>query len=473
MNPKLLQKQLERFATDRWARRGIRGLIRATWLGLSFWSFWLGGHLLFGWPLDYLTLEIVVLVCIAVGALLLLRPRMKSREVARRLDQRFGLEEQMTTAEELSATLPEGSKPEGVASYLLWHARHNSHQIHRYARTKQMLPWAEIVALFAAILMAVGMFLLIHINQPVAASVQPAPLPPPAGPGRPPVAFPNDSLALPQGDTAAPDGRPGQGEGETGQGKGGGEGIEAGPGTGSNQQAISALADALRDLSITRPVADALDEADTAGAARTLREIADQADQLSQKTRHEIAEALRQAATDIGPTDGELANDIRDSAFRLERDKQQAAQSLEDLANMVEQLGGQQPGVPAQSQPPPAQQGNNEQPQDRQDPPQGAPGGAGNTPLPGDQHERKPDPAERLDVEGVPLELEGGPGDEERASDSEQDGPPAQVEPVGGGSGFEQDAATLNDEEIQAGADPLRIPPDLRHVVQTYFSPAE
>lgn len=471
MNPKLLQKQLERFATDRWARRGIRGLIRATWLGLSFWSFWLGGHFLFGWPLDYLTLEIVVLICIAVGALLLLRPRMKSGEVARRLDQRFGLEEQMTTAEELAATLPEGSRPEGVASYLLWHARHNSHQIHRYARTKQMLPWAEVIALFAAILMAVGMFLLIYINQPVAASVQPAPLPPLAGPGRPPDAFPNDSLALPQGDTAAPGGGPGQGEGEAGQGAGEGPGEEAAPGTGSNQQAISALAEALRDLSITRPVADALDEGDTAGAARRLREIADQADQLSQETRHEIAEALRQAATDIGPTDGELANEIRDSAFRLERDKQQAAQSLEDLANLVEQLGGQQPGVSTQPPPPPAQQSNNEQPQDRQEPPQGVPGGAGN--IPGDQRERKPDPAERLDVEGVPLELEGETGDEGNTTASEQDGPPEQVEPVGGGSGFEQDAATLNDEEIQAGADPLRIPPDLRHVVQTYFSPAE
>src|SRR5215216_5836454 len=101
-----LLHNLEQLATDRWARRGVRTLIRAAWLGACIWCIGLGGHLLWSWPLRMEVLGALSLAVIGVAVLLLLRPKLSPGAAARRLDRRFQLDEQLATAVEAAASNP-------------------------------------------------------------------------------------------------------------------------------------------------------------------------------------------------------------------------------------------------------------------------------------------------------------------------------------------------------------------------------
>ncbi|NJN66666.1 MAG: hypothetical protein HC884_08065 [Chloroflexaceae bacterium] len=471
MNQKLLQKQLARLASDRWARRGVRMLLRSAWLGLSVWSLALGGHLLFGWSLNYPLLQAIVLGCIALGAaLLLLRPPMKPHDVAQRLDQRFGLKEEMTTAIEL----PIEGRPRGIEAYLLNRAHHDTFQIQRDIRSRQRFPWAELATLVALLLLAVGLVLTVNLEQVGSLEATPLPLPPLVAPGDlppPPQSFPPQPPVGQQGNQEPVPGS--GGEGET-------EGVSYD--SGNAQQAMTTLADALRDLSITRPAAEALDRGDAAGAAQRLRELADQADQLSPETRGELADSLRDASREMSMTHPELAGQLRNSAAGL-HDPQQADRALDDLATAIEQLGPQQQQT-AQV-PPSAQNSGSEQapetdeneaiPQDWREPEQrtGPGGGASNAPSPPGERRERSEPSERLNVEGVPLELESDTPDHAPVEDDGDEGEEAPSDSGPGTRQFVQSGEALDDTEVQAGADPLRIPMDLRDVVQEYFSPPQ
>lgn len=458
MKPLLLQKQLERLATDRWARQGVRTLLRTTSLGLSIWSLGLGGHLLFGWPLDFTLLQALVLGCIALGALALLRPRMKPHDVARRLDRRFELKEQISTAIEVGADV----RPEGVAGHLLGRARHNTYQIQRDTLLRQRLPWPEIIMLVAMVLMAMGMLLMTSLSTSEEFNQNPLVIPPLAGPDAlPENQFPPEPFAAPQ---AA--GQPASEEGQRGN---------AAASAANSQQAMNALADALRDLSITRPAAEALDQGNTAAAAQSIRELADQAEQLSQETRRELSQALQQAADETGAQSPEFSNQLRESASQLGMGARPAARALDDLANAIEQLGEQAPPIAQEEE----QQGEEGQPQQPPGPAQqpGQPGGspAGGqgdmaNPPPSEQREL-PAPPERLGVDGVPLELEGG--DEANAPTEGDEEQSETADGMGGGAFEHRSGSAPDDLRGSAGADPLRIPADLQDVVKEYFSPSE
>jgi hypothetical protein len=302
----------------------------------------------------------------------------------------------------------------------------------------------------ALLFLAFGLFLLVNLNPMGAISKVPLPLPPLAGPDDPLNQFPDEPFAGQSGTTAS---EPGAGE-------------QGASGEGGDQQSIAALAEALRDLSVTRPAAEALDQGDTGGAAQSLREVADQADQLSQDTRNELSGALQEAAEEIGPQNPDLSTELRDNASQLQQEPQQAAQALDDLASSVEQLGS---GDQQTTQEQVAQQDQQQEQQGQQwgEQPQGIAGMAGNDSPPSQQRER-PTPSERLNVEGVPLELESGDQANTPAEGSEQ-----QMPEVEAGSGrFERSGESATDDtRIQTGDDPLRIPADLRDVVQEYFSP--
>lgn len=435
-----LQQQLVRIASDRWARRGVRWLIRAAWLGLAIWCIGIGLHLLLDWPLRYDLLGIASLACLAVVALLLLRPRMRPEEVARRLDRRFQLNEQLATALEMSRN----AEYEGVAGLLQDQSLRTSHRIRRYITVRQRFPWAEFLALLALAVVLIGLLAMVGLNPPAnwpSAQTLPEPVPP-AEPAQP---FPPEPFT----DPAASQPQPGAGDGQA---------PTAGEsGSGGDTASMAAVADALRDTSVTRPAADALDSGDASSAAQSLRELADQAGRISPETRSNLAQDLREAADNLEQSNPELAEDLRDSADGLEGDSQSAAESFDDLASAVENLG--QPGSQAQAENEPGQ---------NQDPGTGQQGAGGSAPseLPGDQREQ-PRSSDRLDVDGVPLELEndGQPnvnasGDAEEAASSS-----------GGTRSFEQGDSAPTRDRVDAGEDPLRIPADLRDVVQEYFTP--
>lgn len=417
-----LQIQLDRLASDRWARRGVRVLIRAIWLALSLVCVGIGLHLAMGWALDWRWLGALALACVAGGAMLVLRPRLRAPEVARRLDRRFRLNEQIATALELD------DQPEGVAAYLQDEARRSLGQIRRYISARQQMPWSELALAAALALLLLGLLVIAGVVPPLPNRTA-EPLPGLAQPEDPVAQIPEEPFAPPPGSQPAP----------------GGETAPA-PGPG-DQAAIAALADALRDQSVTRPAADALDQGDVAGAAQSLRELADQAGQLSDQAQSDLASALRDAARQLDNSNPALAEQLRESAQGLEADDQQAAaQALENLADAVEQLGGQ-----VQGQSPAGEQGQG----------QGA-GGAGQG-LAGEQREQRTD---RLGVDGIPLELE---------SEGEANTPTG-GEPQGAASGtsdggdFSQGSRQPGGDRVDVGDDPLRIPADLRDVVQDYFS---
>ena len=105
MKQPLLHK-LDQLSTERWARRGVRMLLRAAWLSVCIWCIALGGHMLWGWPLRANIVGAAALALIGGAVVLLLRPRLAARAAANRLDQRFHLDEQLATAVEVAATNP-------------------------------------------------------------------------------------------------------------------------------------------------------------------------------------------------------------------------------------------------------------------------------------------------------------------------------------------------------------------------------
>jgi hypothetical protein len=326
--------------------------------------------------------------------------------------------------------------------------------LQRQINARQRFPWTEIATVLALALVVIGLLLLMGLNPP-APPTSAQPLPGLSDPDSlPEEEFPPEPFAGAQNPDSA--GTDGQGQPQMSP--------ESGSG-GNNQESISALADALRDQGATRPAADALDQNDTAGAAQQLRELADRAGELSPETRNEIADALQEAADDIGTNNMPLTDQLRQSSYGLQLDDQSAAQALEELADQVEQLGGDSQQPPEQS----ASQGESQNSQDGQSP-EGNAGssGAGNADSTGQRELDRP--SERLGVEGVPLELdEDGEGSVPNDDDTEEQDPTA-----GGQSGvFERSGASDNDINTHnIGEDPQHIPADLRDVVREYFSPS-
>ncbi|NJL03666.1 MAG: hypothetical protein HC911_01855 [Chloroflexaceae bacterium] len=433
-----IHKRLDRLAQDRWTRRAIRILLRSAWVGLSLLVIGLGLRMLTDWQIGLMNLIAVAMLCIAGGAVLLLRRPLSPEAAARRLDRRFGLDNQLTTALEVSAR-SDTHPPEGVAAYLLEHANQTTVQVQRYVRAKQRLPWMEVLTLVAVLLLALGMVVVSDIGS-TANLPNPEGLPDlAAAPNTPPPDAPQQAAdnSMLAGDAGA--------------------GNATGPLSAAQQQQAQAIADALRDQSATRPAAEQLDQGDTAGAAQSLRELADQANQLGDETRTDLSNQLREAADQLAPADSELAEQVRQSADALQQGADTAADGLEQLADAVEQLGDQGNSQSTANNPPP----------DQADPnagPQGGGTAAGNNPV--EQREREQS-HERLNVDGVPLELESS------GTGSAAEGDPDQI--AGGVGNFSRSTAGGNADSsvVQIGDDPLYIPPELRDVVQKYFAPGQ
>lgn len=435
-----LRRRFERLATDRWARRSLRTLLRSAWVGLSFMCIGLGLQLLVGWSVSLEILSAFALCCVAVGAMRLLRPRMSPQEVAQRLDHRFGLQEQLITALEVS----QRSSPQGVELRLLEQAHITTNQVQHHVARQRRYPWVEMMALLAMVFVVAGMVLLTTLmsssGQPVAELLPQL---------VPPNDMQNQAAGEPPPEQSAPEQMGSQGT----QAQAG-----IAQGQGFDQQSAESLAEALRDQSATRPAAEALDRGDAASAAQRLRELADQSGQLSPDTRRDLANELRSAAAEIEGRNPDLADQVRQSAYGMQQDGQSNAEAFENLADAVEQLDG----TPQQAQQ--GDQGQQGSQGDQGMPGQPGGGAASNAPFSGQRE--MPQSSERLGVDGVPLELNS-----QGNGQTPSEGDPSTTAPGSGsfepGEGAPGDSAT-----IQIGDDPLRIPADLRDVVQEYFSPA-
>jgi hypothetical protein len=445
MRQPLLHK-LNQLSTDRWARRGVRMLLRAAWLSVCIWCIALGGHMLWGWPLRTNVIGASALALIGGAVVLLLRPRLAPRAAADRLDRRFHLDEQLATAVEVAATNP---PPGSIAARLVMESSHTAELLHRRIARRQQPPWQDMLTLAALSLVAIGLWVISGVGFPDLAG-SPLLLPPLASAQDPAQQLPQEPQATGQPGQAAP--------GDTGQ--------PAQAGAAGDPRAIQALADALRDQGATRPAAEAIDRGDLAGAAQQLRALADQAGQLSQAARDDLANSLEDAAQQIAGSDPQLADQLSQSADGLRRGGQDAAKALDDLARAIEQLPQAQPGQQAgqNGQPAPGEQaGQDGQAGQGQEQGNGAGAGIGSG---GEQRQAAQN--SRLGVEGqaVPLESSGAGDVPAQPSD---DKPPIPAG-AGGNGGFTQGGASSN-QRVQVGDDPLRVPIDERDVVQGYFQP--
>src|SRR4051812_24166768 len=241
MKQPLLHK-LDQLSTERWARRGVRMLLRAAWLSVCIWCIALGGHMLWGWPLRANIVGAVALALIGGAVVLLLRPRLAARAAANRLDRRFHLDEQLTTAVEVAATNPPAGS---IAARLVMESSHTADLLHRRIARRQRPPWQDVLTLVALSLVALGLWVISGVGFPDLAG-SPLPLPPLASAQDPAQQLPQEPQVPDQSNPAAPgdSGQPGQ------------TGAAAQNGAAANPQAIQALADALRDQGATRPAAE-------------------------------------------------------------------------------------------------------------------------------------------------------------------------------------------------------------------------
>ncbi len=448
-----LFQHLNQLSTDRWARQGVRTLLRAATIGASIWCFGLGGHLLWGWPLRLDLLGALALAAIGVGVLLLLRPRLSPYETARRLDRRFHLDEQLATALESAATK---QPPGSIAARLVAQSGSTARLLNQSIARRQRPPWNEVLTLAALLPVALGLYILAGIGQ---ANLGGSALP------LPPLTAPKDSAQQFPAQPRAPDQRsqlgvPGQGAQAPGD-------AASQPGAAADPRALRALADALRDQGATRPAAEALDRGDLGGAAQQLRELADQAGQLSQSARNDLADSLRSAAEQIAPTDPALADQLRQSADGLEQGGQEASTALDDLARAIERMQTGQSPTSGDNQAQPGQQGQGGQQGSQSGEGSnggqgGGPGGAGKGTA-GEQ--RQADRSARIGVPGQPVPLDAnGPG---QVPAEPSDRPPTTSDVVPGSTSGD----SSSDRPVRTGDDPLHVPLDERDVVQDYFQP--
>jgi hypothetical protein len=450
----------------------VHWLIRAAWLALLAPALFMAGYLWLGWQVHWSYWLYPMVGIMLVSMLWAVRP-ISLKKIAYRLDDRLGFRTQLITAYEVSQA--DNDVDNLVVHRLLHEGVNVVVNIRREVRIFNRTFWLEMQALIGVLVLLGAMLLLDALNPrlPNATLVElPPPLPEPAADE---VIPPNPQLFPPP---FAPEMQ-----------------VQALSGE-AVQEALEALADALRDLAVTRAAAEAIDRGDLAEAAESLRGLADQLGELSEEARAELGDALGEAAAEVGDEAPGLSQPLQAGSQALGADDLgQAGQSLADLAEALEALQESpqetaqapqeppQPGEEAQAQ---AESGNDPaaetgQPQagEPESPSAGsesaeeaaepaeqpAEGGEGDGTGEG---EEQPTEAERLALEGQPLELE---------SDSEpleeQVLQPAELDAAAGDrltedSPFARGSANASTD---LGPDPLSYPWDKREIIRRYFTP--
>jgi hypothetical protein len=114
------------------------------------------------------------------------------------------------------------------------------------------------------------------------------------------------------------------------------------------QQALNALAAALKDSSTTHSISDSLARGDYQQAASQLDNLSQQLDKLSPEARSELASRLGQAASQTQQLDKNISQNAQSASDALKQgDATQASQSIQSLSKAVQQASSQ---IAAQSQ---------------------------------------------------------------------------------------------------------------------------
>jgi hypothetical protein len=448
------ERSLKRLQRAFWRRNVARGLLRAAWLALLVPTIAAAGELWLGWQLD-LRQWAVAAVLVGLGSFFWsLRP-INVRRMLRRLDNGLGLRARLMTAFEVSQTSPEADYRDNVVvQRLLREAVAITIQVRRKVRLFDFGLWLEVQTLIAVLTLFAALLVLgaLGVTLP---SVNPMDLPVAwQEPGADEVLVPNPQLFPPPGvplvQMPVMDAE-------------------------QAQQALQALADALRDQAIARGIAEAIDRGDLSGASEGLRRLADQLGELSRDARQGLGEALEEAAENSPREAQALRDALQAGSVALENDDLDAAtEALEQLAEALESLTN--PPVEAAQTPaeaPDATDAQGEDPGQDSEQSQAGDGATGNSGSTGAGEGEGPDSEtlsqeERLAVEGQPLELESAAGPEEGfVQPAEANARPDSEQVVDTPFSRQSTGTAAGD----LGPDPLTYPWDKRDVVRRYFTP--
>lgn len=434
-------RTLKRLRAAFWRRRFLRGLVRALWLGLFVPTVVMAGYLWFGWRIPWYQWIAATFLLALVALIWSMRP-IKLKKMTHRLDDLLGARARLVTAFEVSQVGSTALNP--VAEQLVRDAVNQSVAVRQHVRVLNRGFWLEIQTLIAVVAILGAMLVLdaLTANLPQATPVE---LPPPLAEPRAEELIPPDARLMPPPFQPPP------------------------MSAAQTQAALEALAEALRDQAISRGVAEAIDQGDLAAAAEGLRRLADQLGGLSEEARQELGQSLQEARDAIGGDAPGFSEPLQQGSDSLESGNLPAAgQALEELAQTLEGIQMEpQPGADNQSpsdQPGTQTQGEQQAEGDQAN---GEGDGAGGGSQ-GEGDQPSADAAERLPIDGQPLELESSTDLEDRVLQ------PSELD-AGAGQNRTSDSPfarqPLNAGGDDLGADPLTYPWEKRDVIKRYFTP--
>lgn len=249
------------------------------------------------------------------------------------------------------------------------------------------------------------------------------------------------------------------------------------------QQDLRNLANALNDNSTTRQAAQDLQNGDYNRAAQDLQQVASTVDQLSPQARQQLANDLQQAAQQTSASNMPLSEAEARAAQALQMgNAAQQQQAVRDLAQQVQQTGGQVRSQQdlAQALQEANERGEGQQPgqADGQGKPENGTGQANGPNGPGaglgqpvPYQAGDPSMVPDLGTAGRPVTINGQPSGQAKPLPG-GNGPPQPNMNNGAGGG----AMATNGQQGQVGAagpDSNRVPQARRDIVGGYFTPGK
>jgi len=308
-----------------WIQRSLTILTRSLWLGLLVGTFWLFLDILGGPKLDYQVLSWIAIVLALPGLIVALLVRPSRRQVARMLDQSFGLQERMTTAvENLGKHVPRDGERAPMAYLQIADAANVITELRRHPAFGFRLPVRELVMAIICALIFASLYFARGVG---------GELPPVHVGAVPPFTLASERIAQ-QPRTAAP-------TGATADAPTVAQVQERADRSNQARQDLDTLAAALDDHAVTSAAAEAMAQGDYPTAADELRDLADDAGDLSESSRQALANDLDNAASQMSQGSQELADATRQAADGLRQGDQAAQTGVRNLGDEVEQTGSE------------------------------------------------------------------------------------------------------------------------------------
>ena len=300
----------------------ISVLFRAVTLWAIASGAWAVVDLAGGPRVDGRRLVILLILIVLAGVALAIVGRPRARDVARMLDRSFNLNDRVTTGFEQVTGGATAQRGRGIDRLQIVDATNTAVALAPRQSVRVLFPVREIVLAIACILLMSGLMLMRGTG---------AGIPPLRDSAVPTFVTAKDRISQ-QGNV------PIQDDEAAAQAPTVEEVQERADSSAAAQQDLLALADALDDNPLTKPVADAIRAGDYDRAAAELAEIASELDTLSPEARQDLADSLDQATDEMSGDNPDLQEQVEETADSL-RTGEETTENATDLSEEVRKTG--------------------------------------------------------------------------------------------------------------------------------------